>query len=185
MDATRPALLVLPGLDMGAELGAFIESLETAIQVDLVPANLHGDSKPGFDELLLASSLLVLAGGGIAEWTKDDVRTALEIDGTRPWADCDVLIAVGAAAAVLGSWTVDPTSDTLAAGWEMLPNAVVLPGEGAPLSLTSVRRVLESVERSYAVGLPWGAALALGPEGEVEALGSERPVISLGQGWQA
>jgi len=53
-----------------------------------------------------------------------------------------------------------------------------------PGAAARVRERLASPARLYAVGLPEGAILALGPEGRVELWGSVRPTILLGAGWR-
>jgi hypothetical protein len=37
--------------------------------------------------------------------------------------------------------------------------------------------------KNYALGLPPGAIVAIGPEGEAEVWGDIRPTLALGRGW--
>jgi len=76
-----------------------------------------------------------------------------------------------------------PPSCQLVPGLGWLPGAIVLLGETDPMECAEVRDGLGGPGKKYALGLPPGAILAIGPEGEAEVWGDVRPTLALGRGW--
>ena len=132
-------------------------------------------------EAWAAAGMVVLAGGPEAAWL-EALQAAGGPDLAEELPDGALIYAAGPAARALGGWVcqegrpADP-----GAAW--LPGAIVLPGVDAPGSVPEVRQCLVAHPRAYAVGLPAGAILALGPEGQVESWGPAQPAIALGKGW--
>jgi cyanophycinase-like exopeptidase len=90
------------------------------------------------------------------------------------------IYAVGSSAAMLGSFYLH--DDEALAGFGWLSGAIVLPGytsEQADL----MRAQVAARPESYGLGLGEGAALALGPRGEVEVWGNEAITVALGQAY--
>ena len=136
-------------------------------------------------EVWNAAGLLALCGGPAQAWSQAiggsgsaDLASGMVDEGV-------VVLAAGPAAAAAGTWVVSAEEDALHPGLSWLPGAIILPGELEPASVEGVRQWLAAPERVYAIGLPNGSALALGPDGEVELWGSARPTIALGAGWRS
>jgi hypothetical protein len=132
-----------------------------------------------------STGLVALCGGPAEDWV-DAIRAGEHADLTSGRVgEGTVVLAAGPAAAAAGSWLVPTTEGRLHPGLSWLPGAIVLPGESQPASVAPVREWLAGPGRVYAIGLPEGAALALGPAGKVGLWGSARPTIALGQGWRS
>jgi hypothetical protein len=91
-----------------------------------------------------------------------------------------VVYAEGPAAEALGEGVETAARlEIPALGW--IPGAIIqtrfLPGRLPPESLKRKDR--------FRIGLPVGAAIALGPEGEREIWGEEKPTITFKEWWQA
>lgn len=89
--------------------------------------------------------------------------------------------AVGASAALLGMYQV--ADGELAAGLDWLKQAIIVPGFH-PDDSESLRQWVFAYPEGYGLGLGDGAALALGPEGEVEVWGSAQITVLLGSKYQ-
>jgi hypothetical protein len=92
--------------------------------------------------------------------------------------DGSVIVASGAAADALGEVLVDSNGlPHPGLGW--IPAAVIQarfqPQQACP--------ILTTRPGLFRFGIPEGAALALGPEGERELWGAERPTLTFGIGW--
>jgi hypothetical protein len=90
------------------------------------------------------------------------------------------LYAVGESAALIGAYAAG--SNTLVPGFGWLAHAVILPGY-TPDQADRLRSQVQQVPNGYGLGLGQGAALALGPVGEVEVWGNKAITISLGQSY--
>jgi hypothetical protein len=95
-----------------------------------------------------------------------------------------VLLCEGGAAAVWGAWVVDEQG-AAQPGLDWLPRSIVLPGvtsaAGNPLAGT----LLAQHPDSMLIGPGLTSALALGPEGAVEAWGAGQVMVALGQDYGA
>lgn len=128
---------------------------------------------------------LILVGGGDPDcWLKTLGSAAMGRWVSDRLDDGSAVFATGAAAAVLGSHVfddeADPVGDT-GLGW--LTGAVLLPGILDPADCPGVRQYLSKTVHSYALGLPEGTAVAIGPQGQIEVWTGEPPKIVLGRGW--
>jgi len=88
------------------------------------------------------------------------------------------LYAVGQSAAMLGAYTVE--DNQYIEGFSWLAHALVMP-HYMPEHAERLRARVQGVENGYGLGLSQGAALALGPRGEVEVWGNAQITVSLGQ----
>jgi hypothetical protein len=88
------------------------------------------------------------------------------------------IYAVGASAAVLGIHAVE--GDELVTGFNWLAHSIMLPGYTGEQA-ERLRSWVQQHPESYGLGLSEGAALALGPCGEVEVWGNAAITVSLGQ----
>jgi hypothetical protein len=95
-----------------------------------------------------------------------------------------VVFAGGAAAAALGDRVFqDEVKSGGYPGLGWLPGAVLLPGVADPADERNVKQFLTTTEHSYALGLELGAAVAIGPQGQIEVWTGEPPKLVLGRGW--
>ncbi len=88
------------------------------------------------------------------------------------------LYAVGQSAATLGAYTVEGNQYIEGFGW--LSHALIM-SHYTPEYADHLRAWVQGVEDGYGLGLSQGAALALGPRGEVEVWGNAQITVSLGQ----
>jgi hypothetical protein len=127
--------------------------------------------------------LLTMTGGPVPAWLE---WLGASQNRATPLADLgegSLLYAAGEAAQAMGSWAPLPPSGQLSPALGWLPGAIVLPGEVDPMECAEVRDGLVGPGKKYALGLPPGAILAIGPEGEAEVWGDVRPTLALGRGW--
>lgn len=83
-----------------------------------------------------------------------------------------VIVGMGAAAAALGAWVVDPQNRGRAEpGWGWLPNVVVSSHFRGAETADQLQNLLRLRRNCMGLGIPRGVALALGPNGEVENVG--------------
>lgn len=90
------------------------------------------------------------------------------------------LYAVGASAALIGAHV--PDGETLVPGFSWLADSVIVPGY-TPEQAERLHGCVQQIPNGYGLGLAEGAALALGPLGEVEIWGNHAITVSLGQGY--
>lgn len=93
-----------------------------------------------------------------------------------------VILAEGTGAAALGDLIL--TDNTLGAGLGWLENALVLPDTASLAESDVARVVLETTPSAIAVGIGVGAALVLGPDGQIETWGNRQVAIALGRDYQ-
>jgi len=93
-----------------------------------------------------------------------------------------VILGVGAGASALGAWVADPTpnaTEPLRAepGFGWVENVIVAPHFGGTEEDTRLRHLLSIRPDCLGIGIPEGAALSLGPSGEVENVGSGQVTV--------
>lgn len=179
IELARPSLcLCASGSDLGVA-GRFAEEIEGLLDREC-PVTLLGGTAGIPSEL----ALVVLCGGDAAAWVEALAEETPIGKSLATSAEESLILAAGPAAAALGAWIAPAGEANLIGGCSWLTDAIVLPGVADPGEAARVRERLSSPARLYAVGLPEGAILALGPDGQVELWGSVRPTILLGAGWR-
>jgi len=160
-------------LDLLGELGA-----RTGFLVDILSED---------DETLvtqLSEAGVIIVGDGPQQ---ERLRDAL-IDAAALQAIGDAftrgatVYAVGRSAALLGAQTVE--NGRLIPGLKWITSALVMPGYSAEGS-QALRDWLIQMPDGFGLGLGPGAALALGPQNEVEVWGNRAVTIFLGQQYQS
>lgn len=150
-------------IDMGAPTGYLVDIVsedDDTIRAQLVEAGMVvlGDG-PKYDAL--RSAVQGVALDAIAE---AHARGA-------------VILGIGSGATLLGS-VIENDKE----GLNWVENAVILPRYGLPARANKMRELLSRHTTLYGLGINAGSALALGPQGEVEALGNRQITVSLGRG---
>lgn len=165
-------------LDMGVE--RIIEEMEPLLSAPIERLG-PGDGFPGSE---VEVGLILMTGGDVLLWAE-----VLGAGSAGQWVAArldsgSVVFAGAAAAAALGeSVFCDSVRDRRTAGAGWLPGAVLLPSGSDPADHPEVRAYLSDTDRSYALGMQPGTAVAIGPGGQVEVWSSEPPRIVLGRGW--
>jgi hypothetical protein len=99
-------------------------------------------------------------------------------------ADGSVLFAFGSVSSLMGDWMLEAGTHDLIKGLGWVPGSIVLPTNEDPAEIASVHNHLEEHEGVFALGLPDGAMLALGPDNQVEVWTEAAPVLLFGKGWK-
>lgn len=133
---------------------------------------------------LVNAGLVMLGGGDELGWMAALDGTRLEELILRALKTGALIVATGAAAGVVGSWTMLPGDDDPQPGLNWLPGAIVLPDESQPAARDEIQYLLSAHRRAYALGLLPLSVVALGPSGEIEVWGKVQPVLVLGHGWE-
>ncbi len=180
VDLGRPAVCVCASSAELKKAGRFAEELEGLLGAEC-PVHLLG----GTAGLPAETAMAVLCGGDVAAWVEALSAESPTSRSLEALAEEGLVLAAGPAAGASGAWALLPSQadPARAAGW--LTEAIVLPGANDPGEEASLRERLSGLTRLYAVALPPGSILALGPEGKVELWGSVRPTILLGGGWRS
>jgi hypothetical protein len=178
LDLSRPPVCVFGPQVVPADTRRFLEDLEAWLDVPAQVVGIGEARSSGGTDL----GLVVLAGGPLGAWLEDLGQSELDEIPDR-LGEGSVILAVGPAAAALGTWALVPGSPGLSSGRGWLRGAVIVPGSNAPSDFEPVRELLGKMSKTCALGLPEGAMLAVGPSGEIEVWGELRPTLVLGRGW--
>lgn len=168
---------------LGDRLRDFIEDIGLLLGDTIEIAYLDELPNPEIGAILDAAGLCILAGGPASMWKSWFELSSLHPSPENLFLDERLILAIGQAAAAMGTWTLQPEDEELVQGLGWLRGALVIPEIGEPGDMESVKGFLSSEEYVYALGLPDGAVLAFGPAGEVEVWGERKPVITLGRKW--
>jgi hypothetical protein len=178
IDEGSPIILV-PGIGSDVEeVGSLVQSLQDS----LAPGEI---SVQNLQEFALAKHSgrvggLILYAGSPQDWVAEADRFQSPISSPDlPLIDLTLLI--GGSCAAAGEWKL--TTDAIEPGLGWLPRGIITPGLPTPAALPAVRDLLSRESRSYAIGLPPGGSIALGPSGELEIWGEANPGVILGKGW--
>lgn len=127
--------------------------------------------------------VLILYGGTPQDWVVEARRfKSKAYSPDLPLID--LTIVIGGACAAIGEWKLKwPSPDDIDSGLGWLPRGIVTPGLSHPADLPAVRDLLANEVRSFAIGLPPGSSIALGPAGELEIWSEVKPGVILGKGW--
>ncbi len=114
----------------------------------------------------LTQAGMIYLGGGNVQRLMETLAGTPALDAlAAAYAAGAVILAEGDAACALGAWGLTTSGDVLA-GWGWLPDALVCPA----FHDTALRDAIKSKPECLGLGLPAGAALALGPENQVQPL---------------
>ncbi len=100
------------------------------------------------------------------------------------FANGAVVLAEGESASVFGTWVMLDSSNIIS-GLDWLESALVLTGVTSVSESYEAQTVLSAQPAAIAVGIGFGSALALGPDGEVETWGNKQVTVALGRDYSA
>ncbi len=129
----------------------------------------------------LTQAGLIYFGGGDTHKLLDAVTGTSSLDAiAAAYAAGAVIVGMSAGAIALAEWGIsfDRGVDVLR-GWGWLPDAIVAP-HFTPDRAPAVRSSLLEHPTLFGLGIPEDAALALGPDGEVQTWGSAQISVTLG-----
>ena len=133
----------------------------------------------------LADAGIVVVGAESDASLVHDVLVGAVSEGIRmAWQHGALVLLEGPAAMSAGSWTLHE-EDSCRNGLGWLSDAVILPGVTDVGSSTAVSALLAEAPAAVALGIGPQAALALGPDGELEIWGEQQVSIALGTAWHA
>jgi len=116
----------------------------------------------------------------------DDVRSGLigaAMDGIEAaYANGAVILAEGTTAALFGTWFL-LSDNQVGGGLDWLEHILVVPGINAIADSPMAHSFLRSQPDAVAIVVGKGAALALGPDGEIEKWGNGQVTVALGSGY--
>ncbi len=164
------------------DLQAYLEDIEILLDSPVTVLRTNQLTPTTLQEVIETANILVMAGGEVHHWVDvlDPLKSDIEVDDLL--SEGMLVFAVGAASSALGSWFFTGDEEpTEGLGW--LAGAIVLPEVEKPGEIPLVKEFLSQHKFSYALGLPKGAVLALGPLGEIEVWGIASPSIALGIAW--
>ncbi len=137
--------------------------------------DVFGEDDESLNDKLAQSGMVILVGGASAAEVRGALRGAA-LDGIQAaYQNGAVILLEGVDAMAFGAWLVD---DAVAGGLGWLEGAAVFTGvsnAGAP-----AKPVFEQQPDAIAVAILPGSALALGPDGQIEAWGEREVTIALG-----
>jgi len=183
-DPGREALSLVmdEGLDAGPGFSEWFSDLagQPLRTLEAVSANAQA-----VQQAWLEAGFIHLQGGSPPAWRTLLAEVLFRGYPEEILAPDSVLLASGASAGALGTWMLVEKDDEISAGVDWLEGGLVLPGESSPSRIPAVVELLDGVTPAYALGLPAGSTLALGPGGEIGAWSEPPPAILLGRGWLA
>jgi hypothetical protein len=179
MDISRPTVCLAAGEALTPELDGFLEDIETLLGVPVGLWRL--EEEPPTE--MAGAGLLILVGGIVEDWIAGLESTLVGELILQSLSQGGVILAIGSAAAALGTWTFPTTGDDLVPGLTWLPGALVITGGASGAEMGKVRQLLETQPRAYALGLSEASLVAFGPAGEIEVWGDAQPRLILGSGW--
>lgn len=188
-DAIRARVLSIAAADGGV---AYVATQGGGAAIDQMIADMESLGAPSgyLVDVLSEDDQVIhdkLADAGIVVVGADDsainVRSALlgaAIDGIRvAYENGAVVLAEGPAAMAFGAWVAAPDG-LIQTGLEWLQGALIVPGISSVSETPEAQKVMRMKPSALAIGVGLEAALALGPDGEVEAWGDQQVTIALG-----
>lgn len=180
VDQTRSVLLLEMQEEVEDNFPLWIVEL---IGQDLIRLMATADRVEQARSSWLDSGLIFTCGGKPIAWQEFMSGHLFRGYPEEILSEGSVLVASGPMAAALGTWRIQSRGADLEPGLGWLEGGLVLPGQVRPAAEPAALELLEGATPAYALGLPEGAMLALGPAGEVEVWSDVKPAIVLGRGW--
>jgi len=178
-DLSYQPLCIMGDDGMSEGLENFLFDLQTLLDIELVITRL--DEIKDWDTI--DPGIVILVGGKSREWVKALNETHMGLLILQGLMDGMLLLSIGTAAASLGSWVFEESEASPSPGLNWLIGSIILFWTAEPAKYEVIRSTLKNQEPLYALGLAGGRMIALGPRGEVQFWGVDRPNLLLGSGW--
>ncbi len=142
------------------------------------------------EDALQAAPARLLLGAGLILIADGDVRRLLETFFDTPalqamitaYHSGAVVLGIGAGAEAMGTWVLRPGWADAWGAWGWLPGAFVV-SHYTPEAARALQAALHRHPFAYGIGLAPGAALALGPEDQIERWGEGEITVIFGARW--
>ncbi len=121
------------------------------------------------------AGLIIIGDGPNVTGLRSGILGAAVEGMTAAYERGAVILGIGQGAAILGSFMVDQAG----IGW--VEGAAVAPRYNEDGVAAQLRDLLLKHSEAYGLGIATGSALALGPNGEVEAWGEQQVTVTLGR----
>jgi len=130
----------------------------------------------------LSEAGIIILGDGPNSETLHEALVGVGLRGIEEaFRQGATLFAIGQSAMMMGAYQVQ--ANQLLPGFNWLANAILMPDYHAEQA-DGLRELVHQIPNSYGLGMGQGAALALGPYGEVEVWGNAAITVSLSYGQQ-
>lgn len=140
--------------------------------VEVVPIYRPRDARRGKNSERLQSAAAVYLGGGLAEQLLDTLRGSPALDAlAEKLRQGGTVVAITAAAQALGEVTRSLRRNEVLTGLGWLPGGVIETNFD-PAHDRRLRQALRHPEARWGLGIAAGSSIALGPQGEVEVVGT-------------
>lgn len=182
LDLSRSPICLSGDDSTGDDLQSFLEDIEILLDSPVTMMRINELTQNTFREIIETANMLVMVGGDVQSWIDvlDPLKSEIEVDDLLGGGR--LVFAVGPVSSALGSWFFSgDEGPAVGLGW--LTGAIILPEVEKPGEIPFVKELLSQHKLSYALGLPRGAVLALGPRGEIEVWGIASPSVALGIAW--
>ncbi|MGD8632312.1 MAG: hypothetical protein PVF85_02000 [Anaerolineales bacterium] len=183
-DLSRPPFVLTPEPQLQDELERFVEDLQILLGVEIQILNPVDLDDVDLQNLWLNAGIMIMADGTKSFWLDVINERLFRSRPLEILAEGALLFALGESASLMGAWALNQERHEIetALGW--IQGSIILPTNENPASIAAVRNHLEEREGVFALGLPDGALLALGPDEQIEVWTEVAPVLLLGKGWQ-
>ncbi len=176
LDKTPPgAVGFLPAAAGSTEYGShFATYLEGASgrRVETVPIYRVRDARRGKNSARIAAASAIYLGGGVTDHLLDALLETPALEALAgKLREGGAVVAIAAAAQALGQVARSLFRGGLTPGFGWLPGGVVEPNFH-PSHDRRLRQLLAHEEARWGLGLPAGSAVLLGPQGEIEIIGT-------------
>jgi hypothetical protein len=183
-DLSQVPLLLTPVETLSTELQEFVEDLGILLSHEVQVIHPDDLAEQELRELWLNAGIVIMAGGSQAYWREVISERLFKIQPQEILAEGAVLFCFGACASLMGAWAFNQELLEIEKGLGWVFGSLVVPTNTDPAEIAAVHNHLEERANVFALGLPDGAVLALGPEGQVEVWTQKAPVLLFGRGWQ-
>lgn len=183
-DLSRRPFIITTQTNLDPAMQALIDDIEILLGIEIEGINPSDLTDELLQEIWLHAGIIIISGGSESMW--QDLLGA-RLFRTRPQeiiAEGAVVFAFESAANVMGTWVLDKEMGEVDKGLGWLLGGVVASTNTDPGEIQPLKEHLEEFEGVYALGLPAGSMLALGPRSEIELWTETAPVVLLGRGWQ-
>jgi Peptidase E len=176
MPSERRTVAFIPAASGSAEyaahIGKYFASIDASVTTINVPIYRGRDGRRGKNATMLRSAGMIYLGGGLSNQLLDPLRDTPSEQAMRDAAaDGTVIAAIGAAASCFGSVARDVRSANPLVALDWLRETVIETSFD-PEQDTMLRRMMSLPEVRLGLGIPRGAALAIGPGGSTTILGT-------------